>query len=285
MTNKYLLLIVISWLFVQCSNSSEEVENKNHSGREVEQNDLSEGRELIWSDEFEIDGLPDTSKWSYDIGDGCPRICGWGNLEAQYYTENRLENARIENGHLIIEARRENMGKRKYTSARLTTKNKGDWKYGLVEVRAKLPSGRGTWPAIWMLPTKNKYGGWPKSGEIDIMEHVGYNVDSIFGTIHTETYNHTKSTHKGKSMTVKDSETAFHTYGINWTEESIQFFVDDEIYFTFRNDEVTSDEWPFDQVFHLALNVAVGGTWGGRKGINNDIFPQKMEVDYIRVYE
>jgi beta-glucanase (GH16 family) len=280
MTKNYLLLITISWLFVQCNTSSE----KPRRTAAKEKIDLSEGRKLVWSDEFEVDGLPDSTKWSYDIGDGCPRMCGWGNNEAQYYTEKDSDNVRIENGHLIIEARREDMGKRKYTSARLVTKNKGDWKYGLIEVRAKLPSGVGTWPAIWMLPTKKEYGGWPKSGEIDIMEHVGYSVDSIFGTVHTQTYNHIKGTQKGGAIIINDSEEAFHTYGINWTDDEMQFFVDDEIYFTFRDDKATSDEWPFDQAFHLILNVAVGGNWGGRKGIDNDIFPQKMEVDYVRVY-
>jgi beta-glucanase (GH16 family) len=280
MTKNYLLLIVISWLFVQCNTTVE----KETIEEKQEITDLSEGRQLIWSDEFDVNGLPDSTKWGYDVGNGCPN-CGWGNNEAQYYTEKDSDNARVENGHLIIETHREDMGNRKYTSARLVTKNKGDWKHGLIEVRAKLPSGVGTWPAIWMLPTQKKYGGWPRSGEIDIMEHVGYNVDSIFGTVHTQTYNHLKGTQKGGALTVKKSEEAFHTYGINWTSEFIQFYVDDEIYFTFRNDEATSDEWPFDETFHLILNIAVGGNWGGTKGIDNDIFPQKMEVDYVRVYE
>lgn len=276
MTKTHLLLVAIIGLFIGC--------NTPEKGNSSEKVDLSEGRTLVWSEEFEIDGLPDSTKWSYDLGDGCPNICGWGNQEEQYYTDN-AKNARVENGQLIIEAHQESIETREYTSARLTTKGKGDWKYGLIEVRAKLQRGVGSWSAIWMLPTEKAYGGWPRSGEIDIMEHVGYNADSIYGTVHTQTYNHTKGTQKGGALLVEDGEAAFHVYGINWTEEKIQFYVDDEIYFTFKNDKATSDEWPFDQPFHLILNTAIGGSWGGSRGIDKESFPQKMEIDYIRVYE
>ncbi|MBU6340577.1 MAG: glycoside hydrolase family 16 protein, partial [Bacteroidetes bacterium] len=145
---------------------------------------LPQGGKLVWHDEFDYTGLPDSSKWDYDAGDGCPHVCGWGNNELEYYTVRRKENARVEQGMLVIEARKEEKNGYHYTSARLVTRNKGDWKYGRIEVRAKIPVCRGSWPAIWMLPTKPTYGNWPRNGEIDIMENVGFMPDSIFATVH-----------------------------------------------------------------------------------------------------
>lgn len=238
----------------------------------------------IWADEFNYEGLPDTEKWSYDLGDGCPKICGWGNNELQSYTD-AIKNARVENGNLIIEAHREDMDSRKYSSARLVSRGKGDWKYGRIEVRAKLPSGLGTWPAIWMLSTDWEYGGWPESGEIDIMEHVGYSPDTIFGTVHTKAYHHSIGTHKTGDIYMPDAESNFHVYAVNWTEEKIDFFVDDNKYFTFLNEHKTFKEFPFDKKFHLIMNIAVGGNWGGKHGVDESIWPRRMEVDYVRVYK
>lgn len=237
-------------------------------------------KKLVWADEFNGTGLPDSSKWSYDTGGH-----GWGNNELQFYTNARIENAHIETGNLVIEARQEAYNGSQYTSARLVTKNKGDWRYGRVEVRAKLPQGKGMWPAIWMLPTGWKYGGWPHSGEIDIMENVGYLPDSVYGSIHTGAFNHAIGTQKTKGVLRKDLATAFHVYAIEWTAEKIDFFIDGEKYHTFRNDGSGSEAWPFDQPFHLLLNIAVGGNWGGKFGVDERIFPQKMEIDYVRVYQ
>lgn len=242
------------------------------------------GYELVWSDEFEYNGLPDEKKWSYDIGDGCPNVCGWGNNELEYYTEKRLENARVEEGQLIITAIKENFGSKNYTSARLVSREKGDWTYGRIEVRAKLPAGVGTWPAIWMLSTDWSYGGWPESGEIDIMEHVGYEPDSIYGTVHTKAYNHGIGTQRGGKIEITDCEEEFHVYAIEWTYNKIDFFVDDNKYFTFEKEQ-GSEKWPFDKRFHLLLNLAVGGNWGGAKGVDESVFPQQMKVDYVRVYQ
>ena len=242
-------------------------------------------KKLVWSDEFSKAGLPDSTKWGYDKGRGCPQNCGWGNHELQYYTWNRSENARIENGNLIIEARKEKFEDCNYTSARLVTRNKGDWKYGRMEIRAKLPAGTGMWPAIWMLPTQWKYGGWPTSGEIDIMENVGYWPDTVIGTVHTDAYNGMKGTQKTKGVQRKDISSAFHVYAIEWNADSIAFFVDNEKYHVFANDKSGVAGWPFDQDFHLLLNVAVGGDWGGKFGVNDAIFPQQMQVDYVRVYQ
>ena len=240
---------------------------------------------LVWADEFNYKGLPESLKWSYDKGNGCPDVCGWGNNELQYYTTNRLENARVKNGKLIIEARKENFEAAKYTSARLASKNKGDWKYGRIEARAKLPAGTGMWPAIWMLPTKWEYGGWPHSGEIDIMENVGYWPDSALSTVHTGAYNGMLNTQKTDGVNRNDLSKKFHVYAMEWTADSIRFFIDNINYHTFKNDHTGSAAWPFDKEFHVLLNIAVGGNWGGKFGVDDKIFPQKMEIDYVRVYQ
>ena len=240
---------------------------------------------LIWSDEFDEPGLPDSSKWLYDVGGG-----GWGNDEEQFYTEGRLENARVEEGVLIIEARKESWPPSRnpsndYTSARLVSKGTGDWLYGRIEARAKLPSGRGTWPAIWMLPTGNAYGGWPRSGEIDIMEHVGFDPGVVHGSLHSLAHNWTTETQPTDSISVPEAETAFHTYAVEWTPSSIRFYVDETLYLEAPNPGTGWEEWPFDQPFHLILNIAVGGFWGGQQGIDPDVWPARMEVDYVRVYD
>ena len=240
----------------------------------------SQSKKLIWADEFNYNGLPDSTKWGYDHGGS-----GWGNKELQFYTASRLENARVEKGHLIIEARKEDMQNMKYTSSRMVSKNKGDWKYGRIEVKAKLPKGKGVWPAIWMLPTKPVYGDWPKSGEIDIMEFVGYMPDSVFGSVHTGLYNHIIRTQKTKGVVLKDLATSFHTYAIEWTKEKISFLIDDKKYFEFVNERSGPGAWPFDQHFHIILNIAVGGNWGGKYGVDDSIFPQMMEINYVRVYQ
>lgn len=242
-------------------------------------------KKLVWSDEFNYSGVPDSSKWSYDLGHGCPENCGWGNNELQYYAKARLQNSEVKNGHLYIRAIKENYEGAKYSSARLVSKNKGDWKYGKIEVRAKLPAGRGLWPAIWMLPTDWKYGGWPNSGEIDIMENVGYWPDTVFGTIHTASYNGMLGTQKVKGLPGTDYASAFHIYSIEWNEKAISFYIDNKLYNYFQNENQGFQKWPFDQRFHILLNIAVGGNWGGKYGVDESVFPQTMEVDYVRVYQ
>jgi len=234
---------------------------------------------LVWSDEFDYTGLPAASKWTCEEGGN-----GWGNNELQYYTMNRTQNARVENGILIIEALKENYNGKEYTSARLVSTNKGDWLYGRIEARAKLAGGKGTWPAIWMLPTDWAYGNWPLSGEIDIMEHVGYDPAHIFGTAHTAVYNSPMGTQKGSSVTGSDWETAFHVYAIEWSPTKVVFIVDDTRYYTFNN-EGGWEKWPFDKRFHFIMNLAVGGSWGGAQGVDPSIFPRRMEIDYVRVYQ
>lgn len=238
--------------------------------------------QLVWSDEFEYSGLPDSTKWSFDQkGNGY----GWGNNEAQFYTRNRLQNAGVKDGFLTITALKEELEGKKYTSARLVTAHKGDWLYGRLEIRAKLPDGRGMWPAIWMLPTEGKYGGWPASGEIDIMENVGYDPFVIVASAHTKSYNHVQGTQKNNKITIADCHTNFHVYALEWEAAEYRVFVDDQLYFTFKNEGTGSKAWPFDQKFHLLLNLAVGGNWGGKEGIDEAIFPRAMVVDYVRVYQ
>lgn len=240
---------------------------------------------LVWADEFENSGTPDSTKWSYDLGDGCPNVCGWGNNELEYYTQDST-NVRVENGILVIEARQDSLGGKPYTSTRIVSRKKGDWLYGRVEAKAKLPKGKGTWPAIWMLSTEWKYGGWPQSGEIDIMEHVGYDPGVIHGTLHSDKYNHVKKTQQEGKITVPDPQEAFHVYAVEWEENEIRFYVDEKLYHRVkRNPEDDFHGWPFDQKFHLIMNLAVGGNWGGQQGVDSNIWPQRMEVDYVRVYE
>lgn len=235
---------------------------------------------LVWSDEFNYKGLPDKSKWNFDVGGD-----GWGNNELQYYTEKDTSNALVGNGILKITARKQAKGNRQYTSARLTTKDKAEFTYGKIEVRAKLPAGRGTWPAIWMLGGNINKVGWPACGEIDIMEHVGFNKDSLFSSIHTTSYNHIKGTQKTKGIYIASPYTRFHTYAMEWTPDKIDFLLDGVSYFVFHNEHLTTKEWPFNAPQFLLLNVAIGGFWGGQKGIDELVFPATMEIDYVRVYQ
>lgn len=234
--------------------------------------------ERVWGDEFNYEGLPDSSKWTYEEG----RV---RNEEAQYYTRARSQNARVENGTLVIEARKEAYRGADYTSASVTTQGKASWRYGRIEVRAQLPGGRGLWPAIWTLGTNIEAVGWPACGEIDIVEYVGFNPDSIHANVHTAAFNHVDGTGKGASTFVADPQAAFHTYAIEWSEDRIDFFVDDEKYFTFENTGGGPAEWPFDRPQYLILNAAVGGSWGGTEGIDDRIFPQQYRIDYVRVYK
>lgn len=245
------------------------------------------GTTLVWSDEFEVEGAPNPNKWSFDV-DG--NEWAWGNNELQNYTpaNHPQPNAWVEDGKLIIEARKESFTHsgftREYTSARLRTVNKGDWLYGRFDIRAKLPAGRGTWAAIWMLPTDWEYGGWPDSGEIDIMEHVGYDMNRVHATVHTGKFNHSIGTQVGDSIVVPSVDEQFHVYRLDWTPERIDVYLNDIHYFSFPNDGGDSGSWPFDKRFHLLLNLAIGGNWGGSEGVDDSIFPQRMEVDYVRVY-
>jgi beta-glucanase (GH16 family) len=227
-----------------------------------------------WTDEFNTDGAPDAAKWGYDVGGN-----GWGNNELQNYT-NGLNDS-VSNGTLKIVAKKVEFSNT-YTSARMVTKNKADWLYGRIEVKAKLPKGRGTWPAIWMLPTDNAYGGWPNSGEIDIMEHVGYDLNNVHFTLHAQAFYGANGKGAGKYLgSVTDN---FHIYRLDWAPYGIRGYFDNELIFEYLNNGSGSATWPYNKKFHLLLNIAVGGNWGGAQGVDDTIFPTTMEIDYVRVY-
>jgi beta-glucanase (GH16 family) len=231
----------------------------------------------VWADEFDGTGVPDATKWMFETGNS-----GWGNNELQYYT--RGENATVANGKLTIEARREDRNGAKYTSTRMITRGFQDFLYGRIEASIKIPAGRGTWPAFWMLPTDNSYGNWPRSGEIDIMEHVGYEPNKVHVSVHTEAFNHMIGTQKTNSLMVPTALSDFHKYHVDWTPYAVRGFVDDVQVFEFINSNTGYAAWPFNKRFFLILNIAVGGNWGGAQGVDDNIFPSKMEVDYVRVY-
>jgi beta-glucanase (GH16 family) len=237
---------------------------------------------LVWQDDFDYEGLPDAALWDYDT---LGNEAGWGNNEAQFYTHERIENARVEEGKLNIFALHEKMQDKQFTSARLITK--ASWKYGRVEVRAKLPAGRGTWSAIWMMPGGWSFfdGGWPDVGEIDIMEHVGHNLGTVHASAHSKDYQWQKNTQKTGVIHVPNVDTEFNSYILEWDEKVMKTYVNDSLYFVYENEGLGTDKWPYDKPFYLILNVAVGGAWGIVEGIDTAAFPQKMEIDYVKVFQ
>ena len=271
-------LLPILILFITCQ------EPKSSEKQPVVNEWDKEGWALVWNDEFDGPAL-NLEKWSYEIGGH-----GWGNNELQYYSDDD-STAFIQDGKLVIRADLVPQGTgssdnlRYFSSARLRTSGKGDWRYGRLEVKAKLALGQGIWPAIWMLPTDWMYGGWPESGEIDIMEHVGYDPGRVHGSIHTGSYNHKINTQRGGSKLLDKISSKFYVYAIEWYEDRIDFLIDDSKYFSFQNDGKNDfNTWPFNQRFHLLINIAVGGDWPGSPDETTQ-FPTEMEVEYVRVYE
>lgn len=243
---------------------------------------------LLWADEFNEPVL-DMSKWSFDTS---RNKVGWYNKELEYYSANRPQNLRLENGKLIIELRKDpeairkfpDWGKQQYSSAKITTKDKVAFKYGFVEVSAKLPCSRGTWPAIWMMPEGD--APWPEGGEIDILEQVGSQPNVAHATLHTALYNHSRGTGRGAQTRVPTACGAFHRYQLAWTNKAITMGVDDRAYMQVRNDQPGGrGAWPFDTPFYLILNLAMGGDWAAAKGIDDAALPQRIEVDYVRIWE
>jgi len=260
-----------------CDNSLE-IDSEEETA-DATQKDL----QLVWSDEFDGEEL-DTERWSYQLGTGTEfGLTGWGNNELQYYTDHD-ENIFIEDGKLHIVALEERFGGMNYTSARIRTYEKGDWKYGRFEIRAKLPEGQGMWPAIWMLPTDEVYGGWPKSGEIDIVELVGHQPFIIHGTVHYGP-NWPENQSRGTSYRLESGKFSddFHTFAIEWRQDEIKWFIDDEHYFTVTPSSLNPHPYPFNERFHLLINLAVGGNWPGNPNSTTK-FPQSLVVDYVRVY-
>ena len=249
------------------------------------QNMIGTEWKLVWSDEFDGAGLPDSTKWMYNVGNW-----GWGNNEPQYYTNGRIENARQEEGALVIEARKNDMGQ-DWTSARLTTQGKTTFTYGKIEFRAKVPVGRGTWAAGWLLGDAYEDEiSWPYCGEIDVLECVGYEINDTTGdglnhaSCHTRAYYFKQGNHLTATTEVENMNDEWHTYGIEWYPDSVRAYVDDVFYYTY--DKTANElEWPFSNPQNIILNLAVGGGWGGAKGIDENWNSHKFLVDYVRVYE
>lgn len=243
---------------------------------------------LVWSDEFDLSTvdndfspLPD-DRWWFEIGG-----TGWGNDEKQYYVNREFQGdtvAKIVDGKLQLTAYKleTSYEDRKYISARMNSRE--SWKYGYIEIKAKLPKGVGVWPAFWLLP--EIYDPKLENGEIDIMEFVGYEADKVHFSVHTAAFNHQLGTGKTAYKTVKDASNEFHVYAVEWTQDGIYGFIDNEPYFKFLNESPGDyNKWPFDYPFYLKINMAIGGSWGGYEGVDNSAFPMVMEIDYVRVYQ
>lgn len=242
--------------------------------------DVPPGYTLRWADEFTGEGLPDPARWRFDTH---ANRTGWYNNELQYYAADRLENARVTNGRLIITARAETLaapdhGGQRYTSARLITQGRAAWRYGFFEIRAKLPCGAGSWPAIWML---GEQGEWPDGGEIDIMEHVGNDRHVVHSTVHNRATAGTSG--DGASITLPSACDAFHRYQLHWTGDALDFAVDGRPVHRYARAGKGAAGWPYDAPQYLLLNLAIGGDMGGR--VDDAIFPARFEIDYVRVYQ
>jgi beta-glucanase (GH16 family) len=235
--------------------------------------------ELVMQDEFNTDGTPNSALWNYDIGNG---VNGWGNNELEYYTD-RTENVKVENGYLLITAKEEQFNGSSYTSAKLTTKGLFEQAYGRFEARIRLPYGQGMWPAFWLLGANCDEVIWPQCGEIDIMEYRGQEPTTIHGTVHGPGYSAGDAITKSYTLENDRFDTGFHVFGIEWTSEYINYYVDDKLYNQITPADVTG-EWVFNQPFYIIINLAVGGNYVGSPNTET-VFPQTMLVDYVRVYK
>ncbi|WP_299110697.1 glycoside hydrolase family 16 protein [uncultured Winogradskyella sp.] len=252
---------------------------------------------LVMQDEFDVDGAPNPGMWNYEIGDGTAQgIPGWGNNELQYYTD-RPENVKVENGMLVLTAREELFEGSSYTSARITTQNLFEQKYGRFEARIRLPWGKGIWPAFWLLGNDCDQNPWPNCGEIDIMEYLGNSPTVVFGSVHGPGYNGGDSVSKEYGIEDGRFDTDFHVFGIEWSPNRINYYVDDELYQSITPESIAEDaqesiedselsnagDWVFNRPFYIIINMAVGGDLPGPPNAQT-VFPQTMLVDYVRVY-
>lgn len=287
--NVYYFLIFI--FVLGCGGSSNDEAPKNAeeeeeviSGEPKDDTPINwEDAKLVWSDEFDGDALS-TEKWLFETG-----AHGWGNNEWQNYVAD--SNVEVSDGTLKIIAEKVGSGQKvgDYTSTRLNSKE--TFTFGRMEIRAKIPEhkGNGIWPALWMLGNDIQTVGWPQCGEIDMMEYVSFDPNTVHFTIHSTANNHTNGTQKGSGpITLETIEEEFHNYGLLWTDDYLKFYIDeiDNVVFTFEKPNApNAQNWPFSKPFYFLMNIAVGGSWGGQQGVNDAIFPAVMEVDYVRVYQ
>ncbi len=240
------------------------------------------GYNLVWSDDFNGTSLDDKA-WSFDNGDGCPNSCGWGNNELEYYT-SRPDNLFFQDGKMIIEAKQETMGGRIYTSAKIKTQSKKTFKYGRIDIRAKLPIGKGIWPALWLMPQDNVYGTWPKSGEIDMMEAIGSEPARVLGTLHYGPGPGSTYISKNYLLTSGTFNDEFHVFSMEWKQDIIKLYVDNNLFSTVTKADVGNNTYPFNEQFFLIVNLAVGGNLPGNPDASTYL-PQWLIVDYVRVYQ
>ena len=240
------------------------------------------GYTLSWADEFNSGAL-DAGAWTVEGGDGCPGLCGWGNNELEYYT-GRPENLFFQDGKMIIEARKESYNGKSYTSSKLVTRGKKVFKYGRIDIRAKLPRGKGIWPAFWLLPQNNVYGNWPTSGEIDLMEMVGHEANKVYGTLHYGPGPGSTSISRGYTLPAGVFNDEFHVFSLEWKADLLKIYVDNNLFSTVQKSDIGNLTWPFNEDFFLIFNLAVGGNWPGNPDAST-YFPQWLIVDYIRVYQ
>ena len=272
---KSISFIISGLIIIAITSFSMQYKNINHQKKPYK---------LVWSDEFNYTGLPDATKWNYDVGGH-----GWGNNEKQFYLEKSLENSYVKDGKLHIVALKKEHENLPYTSVRLTTYQKFMFQYGKIEVMAKLPEGKGTWPAIWMLPEsiRTKTEVWPLCGEIDIMEHVGKDPNVVHTSLHTQLYNHMHGTQMTHFKKFTDMINNFHLYAVEWDQKSIKFYIDKKLFYEAQKGQdgkvTTNEGWPFDKPYYLILNLAMGGNWGGE--VDETFFPVDFQIDYVRIYQ
>lgn len=238
------------------------------------------GYTLAWSDEFNAPSL-NLTNWSFQNGNGCPALCGWGNSELEYYTENNLT---LQNGMMVIEARKENVGGNSYTSSKILSTGKKTFKFGRVDFRAKLPVGKGIWPAFWMMPESSVFGSWPKSGELDIMEYLGHEPSKVYGTLHFGPGPGSTQINKSHVLPTGKFSDEFHVFSLVWKQDQIQWLVDGNVFGTANKADFSTNNYPFNEQFYFIINLAVGGQWPGNPDAGTT-FPQWMIVDYVRVYQ
>ncbi|MBL7743571.1 MAG: family 16 glycosylhydrolase, partial [Chitinophagaceae bacterium] len=237
------------------------------------------GYTLWWGEEFNSGSL-DMNAWTFENGDGCPNVCGWGNNELEYY---RPENLFFQDGKMVIEAKKESYGGKNYTSTKILTRGKKSFKFGRIDIRAILPKGKGIWPAFWLLPQNNVFGGWPSSGEIDLMELVGHEPNRTHGTIHYGPGPGSTSINRNYALPAGTFNDKFHVFSLEWKQDQLKWYVDDVLYSTINKADIGAFNWPFNEDFFFIINCAVGGNWPGSPDATT-YFPQWLIVDYVRVY-